>query len=350
MPKSKPADVTKTLALSRTIAADDFPVQEVKWRVKNHGTRPNFKHFSKSPNVALMWSRYMPGHVCFQKYEDWDCLTLAPNGEFSRKEAYESWSGNGALHWFCTAAKFPHPDPKWKQLHERREQTLKKLCGSETLTFLESKTQWRAAVGLGSASTFENSGVTLHSTYGFPILPASSLKGVARHFLFEDPELSLLTAADCGIADDDFKALPHGEQLADLLFGRRDGAGDEETDHVAAIRLFDGWPTGKPSSGWFDVDVLTVHHPEYYKANQAKYQFAVDSEGPNPVHFLTLAPDLEFSIPLSLTAYGTSLTAPDPQPAACVKVARSILAAALRYLGVGAKTAGGFGRMLETNP
>jgi CRISPR-associated protein Cmr6 len=248
-------------------------------------------------------------------------------------------TGPETVPWtsFVHAARFPQLDPKFVQLHQRRKRTLEQLGEFE---LLETTTHWRAAVGLGNACTFENSGVALHATYGFPVLPASSLKGIARYFLFEDPELSMLTAADCDISQEEFEALPRDNQLADLLFEKRNNAAD---DHLAAIRLLDGWPAQKPTNGWFAVDVLTVHHRDYYGG---KKELAVDTEGPNPVHFLTFSAGVTFRIPLGLTAYGQSLADPQPAPAVCLKVARAILSAALRHIGVGAKTASGYGRML----
>jgi CRISPR-associated protein Cmr6 len=214
------------------------------------------------------------------------------------------------------------------------------------------------AVGLGNASSFENSGLALNYTYGFPILPASSLKGIARYWLFEDPTLETVIGSDC--TKQDLPSYPKGQSLAEFLFGTAKGPTDENEDgeahdstdasgddgHAALIRLHDAWPTSRPSNGWFDVDVLTAHHPNYYGEGNKQQQLAFDSDGPNPVHFLTLRPGSTFSIPIGLTSLGRKLS--DKDAAACMKLVCGILQSALQHVGVGAKTGSGYGLMQST--
>ena len=49
----------------------------------------------------------------------------------------------------------------------------------------ELTTSWRVIPGLGNASVFET-GMTLHHIYGFPYLPASSIKGIVRSWLIQE--------------------------------------------------------------------------------------------------------------------------------------------------------------------
>lgn len=155
------------------------------------------------------------------------------------------------------------------------------------------------AIGLGSASLVDV-GFTLHHTYGVPYLPGSALKGLARR-----------AAADFDLAD---------EQVA-VLFG------DESTRGY--ITFWDGWlDPGK--TGALTPDVITVHHPQYYASQGATPP--TDFDDPNPVAFLSMLPGVRFHIALS---------APDAPE--WLAHARDILAHGLKTLGIGAKTAVGYG-------
>ena len=316
------------MTFSQAIAPADFP----KKRVDPDSKNPEVA-YSDAPHVGLMWTRYHLAHVCLDDdCRDWSSLSLPGDSPVDRKKVLDVWSGFGALSCFVRSVNRLQPQPSLKELRKRRDATHR---GLGIVHVVESKLQWRAAVGLGNATTFENSGITLHATYGFPILPASSLKGVARHYLWEDP--ALLSADDPVREKATRIEQRHGQTLADVLFGKRD---TDDLDHLAAIRLHDAWPRQRPPKGWFDVDVLTVHHKRYY---EDKLDYAEDSENPVPVHFLTLQPDTEFSIPLGLTAFG-KLPRHAPHDD-YLEVAKTVLKLALLHGGIGGKTASGYGRL-----
>ena len=164
------------------------------------------------------------------------------------------------------------------------------------------------AIGLGNASATEV-GLTLHHTFGVPMLPGTALKGLCRR-AFQTAKINTPSLTD---------------EVEKVLFGYSD-----KTDQSAGyITFWDAWyipgtGQGKP----FHRDVITVHHPDYY---QKKDTFPTDFDDPTPVPFLVVPPKTEFLF---------ALTAPNEQWAA---VATTLLQAALTQLGIGGKTNAGYG-------
>ena len=144
-----------------------------------------------------------------------------------------------------------------------------------------AKLESRLAIGLSQAALMQT-GITLHHTYGVPIIPGSSVKGTCRDQAREEgrgdqqnqdkeapPQLSPLTKAIYG---PDSSA--HGGRTTD------GGEGD--------IVFFDALPL---SPLGLELDILTPHHTKYY-AEQGEfsdfYKEAPDTEEPVPVLFLTV--------------------------------------------------------------
>lgn len=317
------------MSFAKPIAPGNFPAQE--------NSLGGAVSYGQHSNVGLLWTRYQLAHQALDPDRSkWSALELSGD----TKAALDSWNGYGALKCFAETARQAANGTLLKELNRRRAGS---LLG---VRFLESTTTWRSAIGLGNESTFENSGITLHSTYGFPIVPAASLKGIARHLLWEDPEL--LSIDPTLRKDMATVGLPTGQTLGDLLFGKRgpdETHEQSESDHLATVAVFDAWPTSYHPSGWFDVDVLTVHHQGYY-GDSSGSAAATDNEPPVPVHFLTLRPDLTFAVPVGLTGYGKRGS--KERQELCVDAAISILKSALQLCGVGAKTGSGYGRMSST--
>ncbi|MBK8233104.1 MAG: type III-B CRISPR module RAMP protein Cmr6 [Candidatus Eisenbacteria bacterium] len=226
----------------------------------------------------------------------------------------------------------------------------------------------RLAIGLGNPAPAENSGLTLHHTYGFPIIPAASLRGITRRYLvdacagytirtnggeeavprWDQP----VDAGDCFEAPSDeevprfFEAVSatiRAEvpvetctvgQLDQFLFGDQGRGG--------AVVFFDAWPTHAPEHGWFEPDVLTPHHPGYYAGADTK-PVANDGESPNIIAFVVLREGAAFESPLA-SAPRTAAMSEDLRES-CLMVAERLLLNALDHLGIGAKTGSGYGRM-----
>ncbi len=162
----------------------------------------------------------------------------------------------------------------------------------------------RLIVGLGSESVLETA-ITLHRTYGVPMIPGSALKGLAafyaRHYLDE---------ATWGETSEAYR----------VVFGT--------TEEAGYVQFFDALYVpgrGRNQSPLYP-DVISVHHPGYYQGNQP----SADWDSPVPVPFVS--------------ATGTYLLAMRG-PEEWVEAVFAILQSALKVLGVGAKTSSGYGRM-----
>ena len=150
-------------------------------------------------------------------------------------------------------------------------------------------------------------GITLHHTYGVPYLPGSALKGLARR-----------AAADFELTD---------KQVA-VIFG--EGGDDASAGYVT---FWDGW-LDPDATGPLKPDVITVHHPKYYATQGGTPP--TDFDDPTPLPFLSVAPGVRFHIAVSAP------DAPEWLPKAV-----EILAHGLSTLGIGAKTAVGYGTLIR---
>lgn len=170
----------------------------------------------------------------------------------------------------------------------------------------------RMVVGLGSESVLETS-LALHHTYGVPYIPGSALKGLAA------------AAAHKSLSDEKWKKIDAEGKIGEahrVLFGDQESSG-YVTFHDAL------WiPPANGSRLPLDLDVMTVHHPEYYQG--AGDVPPADWDSPTPVAFLSTG-----------GCYLLAVTGPREWADAAL----DILAEALKQEGIGAKTAAGYGRM-----
>lgn len=209
--------------------------------------------------------------------------------------------------------------------------------------------QSRLLIGHGNSSATDV-GLTVHHTWGVPVIPGTALKGLLAHYV----------AAVYGPDGDDASAEPARQRYRGVVWqGRRikRGPGEiaralfgaPEADEDAVVRLA-GQPAGAtaglvtfhdalyvPGSDVpFAVDVLTVHQKSYYDAHHAPGHrsgpWPTDYDSPNPVSFLTVRPGIKLLLALSGPPDWTAL-------------AEHLLLEALRQWGVGAKTSAGYGRL-----
>lgn len=171
------------------------------------------------------------------------------------------------------------------------------------------------AIGLGNESVTEV-GLTLHHTYGMPVIPGSALKGLCRR--------------GANLLPDENKLSP--EAFA-VLFGKN-GEGEDSASHCV---FWDAWydPTsvaGQP----FLRDTITVHHPDYYGKRDGA--FPTDFDDPNPVPFLVIKPGAKFVFAVS---------SPDKEWAV---YAQELLGWSIANLGVGGKTNAGYGYFKAPEP
>ncbi|GAB4559037.1 MAG: hypothetical protein Kow0047_04610 [Anaerolineae bacterium] len=201
---------------------------------------------------------------------------------------------------FEQATKIPAPQAYTKYF-QRWEEALRSV-GAHTRI---AETLGRIAVGLGANSVLENA-IALHRVYGVPYIPGSALKGLAAHY------------ADTRLQDTRWRK---GQPAHQTLFGDSSAAG--YVTFFDALYVPDSAPANKP----LVMDVVTVHHPEYYRGENAP---PADWDSPNPVPFVSARG--QFLIALS-------------GPQEWVDAAFTILELALNEEGIGAKTSSGYGRM-----
>ncbi len=213
----------------------------------------------------------------------------------------------------------------------------------------------RMLVGHGNSSATEV-GLTVHHTWGVPMIPGSGLKGLTANYVensFGPADRSVAPWLQegserkhgryQGVQYDGVQILRAPGEVYGALFGapdaedngphRRDaqvaGAKGLVTFHDA---LFD--PLSLSGRSPFAVDVLTVHQKEYYDAISRGADVIPqpnDFDNPNPVSFLTVRPRTQFLLAISGPAEWTS-------------IAMRMLIAALSEWGAGGKTSSGYGR------
>lgn len=165
-----------------------------------------------------------------------------------------------------------------------------------------AKVEGRLIVGLGAASVRET-GISLVRTWGVPLVPGSALKGVA--------------AAMARRSGDE--AWQDGGDAHHTLFG--------DPQRGGCVVFHDAWWIPRGAQLPLQLDVLTVHHRDYYGGGDSG---PCDWDEPVPVPFVTATGE-----------YLVALTGPERW----VEAAGALLSSALTELGVGAKTAAGYGRM-----
>jgi len=230
------------------------------------------------PGLAL--NRYVETQVTEGEWED-------------RRKLYEQVIKHG-------------PDDLYRAAFERWQRSLNDL-GAKCEKFRVCD---RLIVGLGGESVLET-GITLHHTYGVPLIPGSALKGLARHYYLNTVKPALRNQGKEQV-----------EETEKVLFG--------EPEDAAFVTYFDAlYVPGSARGGPLPLDVITVHHPKYYQTQGENPP--TDFDDPNPVPFLSAVGD-----------YLVALKGPTPE---WTEYAFRLLESALSDYGVGGKTSSGYGRL-----
>lgn len=254
-----------------------------------HDTQRNFRlHESKSDNLGLWLDRFVDPAIEGQKKLEF-FKNLKP---VLNSKPYISRSSQGLIDAFyqrslAVANSLPH-----------------------ARTFIADP-EWRMVVGLGQASILETS-MTLDRVTGIPIIPASALKGLAASYAM----LSVLetTQREEAEKNPDFAA----------IFGKQDQSGK--------VIFLDGVPTEAPT---LEPDIMNCHYQEYYGDTTGRNS-PTPYQSPIPVYFLTLGRKSKFAFAIAGRDSSNST-------AALVRLAEKWLKAGLQELGIGAKTAAGYG-------
>jgi CRISPR-associated protein Cmr6 len=186
---------------------------------------------------------------------------------------------------------------------ERRERLVDARDGWQGTLTAES----RFVTGMGREHPVEN-GFAWHETLGTPYLPGSGLKGVLRTWATRWTETDPATV--------------------DRIFGDH----DDETIGVGSIVFLEAVPASPVE---LEVDVMTPHYQTWHQEGPPRVP--ADWHDPTPIPFLVTAAGSDFHFALL----------PRVQNDTCRKdldVVTEWIDDALEWLGVGAKTAVGYGR------
>jgi len=198
---------------------------------------------------------------------------------------------------------------------ERRVELIQAAGGA----LLVATTDERLVSGLGRAHPVEN-GFAWHHALGVPCLPGSSIKGALRAWMHD------WQAA--GAPDTDRE-----ESELDRLLG----AADRPGPGAGAVIVLDALPL---ESVALEADVMTPHYGAWYQAKAAEQPWAPgDWMSPNPAPFLTVAPGAAFLFGILPRVAGEQGARDD------VRRAAELLAETLEWIGLGAKTAVGYGTL-----
>jgi len=228
------------------------------------------------------------------------------------------------------ARHFQFP-PDLIQAHYARWQAIRKNLPYAEKYGFKASPEWRMVVGLGQASILETS-MTLNRITGIPIIPGSALKGLAASYAllyelkvtkrFEEVEQIYQQYKKREIVE-----MPEGYQNFIDIFGTQDASGK--------IIFLDAVPTKAPK---LEPDIINNHYPEYYSSNNAE-QYPTPYQNPVLVYFLTLGKESQF-------AFAVAGQEQDEKTEQLVKIAKEWLCQGLSELGVGAKTAAGYGYLI----
>ncbi|MEM8527887.1 MAG: type III-B CRISPR module RAMP protein Cmr6 [Bacteroidota bacterium] len=214
----------------------------------------------------------------------------------------------------------------FQSLLDRQQQNAHTLLGK--VSGIKLQPDWRFIVGLGGASVYETS-MTLHHIYGFPYIPASSVKGILRNYLIQ----THFEHEGAAIQNEDFCTIfgcPAKVDIAQANGSKLPFASDTGEAQRGRIVFFDAYPTQAPQ---IKPDIMNPHYPEWYGAGKAPD----DTQSPVPIYFLTVEKTpFQFligskTISMQHTFWGKTLL--------------DWLKEALEENGIGAKTAVGYGYM-----
>ncbi|MBX6764241.1 MAG: type III-B CRISPR module RAMP protein Cmr6 [Rubrobacteraceae bacterium] len=229
---------------------------------------------------------------------------------FDRWQRDGTIADGGKLDWIKTVTGKPCGDRDLLREAEIRLARLVEGKGGEVLHYrLESD----FVTGLGRQHPVEN-GFAWHHTLGTPYLPGSSIKGAVRAWAMQWAE---------------------GVERAKIkrIFGS-EGKNDRDF-HAGSVVFLDALPTAPV---FLKADIMTPHYAPYYQGDDQGDEPPADWHSPNPIPFLVVKAGASF-------VFG--ILPRKPEYAEDCRTVKGWLAEALEWIGVGAKTAVGYGRFAE---
>lgn len=210
---------------------------------------------------------------------------------------------------------------------ERRERALGRIAAAPSsdgvgapecmAVFVTILPEWRLVTGLGDEAGAYGIGISLHGTYGWPVIPASGVKGIVRHWATAEGVPALDIARILGDVDESERA---------------------RAGRVGSVQFFDATPADREPVA-VGTDVLTPHHGPYYarhataeaRASKAPPAPPAGWNNPVPSSFLTLG------------STKGALLAGVVGPTDDVEAVVGWMTVAVDAVGIGAKTAAGYG-------
>lgn len=174
----------------------------------------------------------------------------------------------------------------------------------------------------------ENAGMCLHPHFGYPYIPGSAVKGIARHAAWCEWHEAKEPEKEC-IAKDIARVFgyPTNDKGLDAYLEER-GC---DAKRGGCISFWAAEPDGKAG---LVTDIVNCHHMKYYGSDDNPPAVATDDEAPNPQFFPAVEKDGTFVFTLVPVrdAGETELA-----------LAKKWLIQTITENGVGAKTSAGYG-------
>lgn len=322
-------------------------------------------HANRCHHLGLLLGRYAPKQVIDN--DAWD--------DRGRVRWRDHWLRNDVFPLFTVNQSRPEG---WQRLlgavHQRWQ------AATAGATYFKAQARGRLIVGLGGKGVLEF-GLTLQHVTGLPIIPGSALKGLARTYglltiaeglgipvllpsqvfaLRENKHASPLEILDAALVASDsgreeaLKPLSNAlrnvdarivgllaNKLNNLTAASHYRAAFGSQEQGGACIFYDAVVDELPDDGrtLFEADVMTPHFVEYYTSSGE--QPPHDAGNPNPITFMTVAAGTTFAFAVGLRPGGDPVAR--DQAIQAREQAVQWLQTALQELGIGAKTAAGYG-------
>jgi CRISPR-associated protein Cmr6 len=212
-----------------------------------------------------------------------------------------------------------------EQLKKNWGQTISALSKYREVAVLEGKLAGKLVHGLGAPHVRETA-ITIHPVYGFPYLPASSIKGAVRNWA--------LQAFFAGKIEQVEKALKDGpseQATAASVFCHLVGTQEQR----GRVQFYDAYPSTEPK---LNPDVMTVHFKDYYTGSKPP----TDDQSTNPIAFYAMAPT-KFLFIFALSKKNLITENIELSSGQMVKIVATWLEKMLIEQGIGSKTRLGYG-------
>lgn len=232
------------------------------------------------------------------------------------------------LNWAAAQHLGQQDNPLLAAAHQRRVAAVQVLTGAapgaapRAVRVLAITALGRLAVGLGQDDNPLEVGIALHGTYGWPIIPGSSIKGMACAWAVENHVPTQRINSVFGS--------PRPHAAADPA----PGPDEQGAASVGAVWFLDAHPAGLVPVA---RDVLTPHLQRYYQDSAGAAAGGTGAPPEPPAEFRNPVPKEFLTVEKSGLQF--ALVGPEPE----VGWAAEWCIAGFDELGVGGKTAAGYG-------